>query len=380
MYHLSLLPGENMLIATFYFCSAGIIGLTSALAIQSVLPKGSYKMVLVAREFPSQADHSVDYASMWAGAHMRPIPASTPQLAREAEWLRHTVAVFDSQSKREPWRGVTATTGTEYLDAPDEFYQAQNTASFTAESGLSGYRPLQPDELPAGTKMGFTYSTFCVNPPVYCESLVRTFLLRGGSIMRKSLASEWEGFNITGCNVRVVVNASGMGFDDPECFPTRGQTILTNLTSVKQTVTRQNGDGTWSFIIPRILDGGTVIGGTKEPNDLQVEPRPSTRHQLLSNFSKNIDTAELRALSKDFLMDRDIILRDIVGRRPTRRGGMRVEVARATRSDVNRANHEPASQFVVHAYGAGGRGYEISWGVAQEVAGFVKQELTTTYY
>lgn len=73
-----------MLIATFYFCSAGIIGLTSALAIQSVLPKGSYKMVLVAREFPSQADHSVDYASMWAGAHMRPIPASTPQLAREA--------------------------------------------------------------------------------------------------------------------------------------------------------------------------------------------------------------------------------------------------------------------------------------------------------
>lgn len=226
--------------------------------------------------------------------------------------------------------------------------------------------------------MGFTYSTFCVNPPVYCASLLRTFLLRGGSILRQSLASEWEGFTITGCNVRVVVNASGIGFDDPECFPTRGQTILTNLTSVKQTVTRQNEDGTWSFIIPRMLGGGTVIGGTKEPNNLQVEPRPSTRHQLLSNFSKNLDMAELRYLSKDLLMDQDIILRDIVGRRPTRRGGMRVGVAKATKSDVNRVNHESASQSVVHAYGAGGRGYEISWGVAQEVAGLVKQELSTT--
>ncbi|CRL24389.1 FAD dependent oxidoreductase [Penicillium camemberti] len=348
---------------TVVIIGAGMIGLASALAIQSVLPKGSYKMLLVAREFPSQADHSVDYASMWAGAHMRPIPASTPQLAREAEWLRRTVVVFDSQSKEKPWRGVTATTGTEYLDAPDEFYQAQNKASFTAETGA---------------KMGFTYSTFCVNPPVYCASLLRTFLLRGGSILRQSLASEWEGFTITGCNVRVVVNASGIGFDDPECFPTRGQTILTNLTSVKQTVTRQNEDGTWSFIIPRMLGGGTVIGGTKEPNNLQVEPRPSTRHQLLSNFSKNLDMAELRYLSKDLLMDQDIILRDIVGRRPTRRGGMRVGVAKATKSDVNRVNHESASQSVVHAYGAGGRGYEISWGVAQEVAGLVKQELSTT--
>lgn len=50
------------------------------------------------------------------------------------------------------------------------------------------------------------------------------------------------------------------------------------------------------------------------------------------------------------------VLRDIVGRRPMRRGGMRLE-----REDVEGAG------TVVHAYGMGGRGYEVSWGVAEAV-------------
>lgn len=59
------------------------------------------------------------------------------------------------------------------------------------------------------------------------------------------------------------------------------------------------------------------------------------------------------------------VLADIVGRRPAREGGVRLEV------------EEREGNKVVHAYGAGGRGYEISWGVGSEVLELIKGVLGT---
>lgn len=114
------------------------------------------------------------------------------------------------------------------------------------------------------------------------------------------------------------------------------------------TITRQNEDGTWSFCIPRPLDGGTVIGGTKEPGNWDPNPSMETRATLLANAKKWFP------FTPDSGGEFDVI-RDIVGRRPAREGGMRIEVER-----INEGKH------VVHAYGAGGRGYEISRGVAED--------------
>ena len=55
------------------------------------------------------------------------------------------------------------------------------------------------------------------------------------------------------------------------------------------------------------------------------------------------------------------IIADIVGRRPTRRGGPRVELEGL------------GDKKIVHAYGLGGRGYETSWGVAAEVLRLVEE-------
>ena len=57
------------------------------------------------------------------------------------------------------------------------------------------------------------------------------------------------------------------------------------------------------------------------------------------------------------------VIADIVGRRPTRTGGMRIEIEK--RTGALGATGKEAT--VIHAYGAGGRGFEISWGVAEEV-------------
>ncbi|KAJ6439784.1 FAD dependent oxidoreductase superfamily [Purpureocillium lavendulum] len=368
------LPDSGSSAPTVIVIGAGIIGLTCALQLQSKLSKHeatrSVSVLLVAREWPASipgapARHSPDYASMWAGAHVRPIPATTPQLRREAAWLRRAVAEFARQVDAEPWCGVTRTPGVEYLESPDEGYRRQDKESFERETGLTGYRKLAPAEVPEAVVLGYQYDTFCINSPVYCENLLRKFLLQGGKTLRKDLRSEWEAFTLRD-DVLLVVNASGTGFGDPKSFPTRGQTVVSNLSHVTKTVTRQSKDGSWSFLIPRFFNGGTIVGGTKEPGDWRSEADVPTRKRLLSagltlepyaHDGPPRSAAETAADCK--------VIADVVGRRPTREGGMRLEVEE--RSWV-RFGKDPTRGQVVHAYGAGGRGYEISWGVASEVA------------
>lgn len=159
---------------------------------------------------------------MWAGAHVRPIPASTPQLGREAAWLKRTVATFDRLVASDPAAGITRTKGIELLEAPDSAYlQQQDAARFYQETGLKGFKRYHQSALPPDVTLGFEYQTFCVNAPVYCQGLLRRFLLAGGRAQKMHLSSEWDAFS-AGQDVLFVVNASGRGFGDEKCFPTRG--------------------------------------------------------------------------------------------------------------------------------------------------------------
>jgi len=108
-------------------------------------------------------------------------------------------------------------------------------------------------------------------------------------------------------------------------------------------------------VIPRPQGGGTIIGGTKEENDMTVAASSTTRQRLLNAAS----LAFPELLDAEGKFD---VIRDIVGRRPSRLGGMRLEVERFKNK-----------RFVVHAYGAGGRGVEMSWGIAEAVVKMVER-------
>ncbi|KGQ04884.1 D-amino-acid oxidase [Beauveria bassiana D1-5] len=360
-------------VPTVVVIGAGILGLTSAIKIQEAVAArkadvgGHLQVLLVSREWPSSipgspSKHSPNYASMWAGAHVRPIPATTAQLRREAEWLKQTVAEFSTQLQTEPWSGITRTLGIELLEAPDDGYQKQDAKSFSEETGLLRYRKWSEAELPENVVLGYEYETYCVNTPVYCQSLLRRFILRGGRTLKRDLKTEWEAFGLQK-NVVLVVNASGTGFGDPKYFPTRGQTVVTDMEDATKTVTRQHKDGTWSFIIPRFFSGGTIVGGTKQPGDWSAEPDANTRATLLAGGRELRQFASSLAGKSDDVS----VIADVVGRRPTREGGMRIELERQPVSGRQAA--------VLHAYGAGGRGYEIGWGVANEIAQLVNKFL-----
>lgn len=89
---------------------------------------------------------------------------------------------------------------------------------------------------------------------------------------------------------------------------------------------------------------------------------------MLSEGRKIADFASGSSVDSDVLK----VITDVVGRRPTRKGGMRIEVEQPKAE----ANETRRSSPIVHAYGAGGRGYEISWGVAEDVAKLVQVVLS----
>jgi hypothetical protein len=256
--------------------------------------------------------------------------------------------------------GITFLRGIEYIESPGPEYLALSSNSSSSNPNplnLPGFRLLTPAEFPPDGKVtwGCAYDTWCVNPMVYCAFLLRRFVHRGGKILKRELRAPAEAFSLSlspspSGAVAAVVNASGTGLvPDPAMTITRGQTCLV-AESCDATVTRQNADGSWTFCVPRGFEGGTVIGGTKEVNDWRVEPEREVREGLLKEFVATYP--QILAEGKTELT----VMRDIVGRRPTREGGPRVE-----------GEVVDGAGFVMHAYGLGGRGYELSWGVAEAV-------------
>lgn len=335
-----------------------MIGLTSAVRLQ----EEGYAVTVLAKDFPTPSEtvdarNSINYTSPWGGAHNRWIPPPLPGgTAREHDMSLRTYARMHQLAGTNPEAGITFMRGVEYVEAPGPGYEELTEERGRGELGMEGFRLLGPEEFPDDrVRWGCEYRTWCVNPMVYCAFLLRRFVFRGGKVVKRELRDPVEVYAMgeeLGEEVYLVVNASGVGFGDKDVYPTRGQTCLV-ANECDATVTRQNADGSWTFCVPRNFEGGTIIGGTKEVGNWDTRPSQEMRERLLSSFA-----ATYPRILKDG-KDEFRVVKDIVGRRPTRHGGIRLEL-------------EHGSHPVVHAYGLGGRGYELSWGVADEVAELVK--------
>ncbi|KAI1392659.1 FAD dependent oxidoreductase [Hypoxylon trugodes] len=336
---------------------AGITGLSAALRIQAE----GHAVTIVARDFPSGSEtidgSQINYTSPWGGAHNRLVPPTNPAEEREHAMSLRTFDHMRAVHARYPEAGITFMKGVEYLEAPSEAYRGLSEERARA-LGMQGFRVLGKGELPQGVEWGCEYDTWCVNPMVYCSFLLRKFAIQGGKVLRKEVRDPKEIFSWTfdAGPVDVLVNASGNGFGDENMFITRGQTCLV-ANSCPVTVTRQNADGSWTFCVPRNFDGGTIIGGTKEPNNWDPNPSLEVRETLLRKFAATYP----QILGRE---GKFTVIRDIVGRRPTRKGGMRLEKETAE-----------GGKQIIHAYGLGGRGYELSWGVAEGVARLLVEHL-----
>ncbi|KAM0417099.1 hypothetical protein ACHAPT_012937 [Fusarium lateritium] len=340
---------------------AGVLGLSTAAVLQNKYPK--VRVTIVAAEVPTVPPFaeaprpSPDYASMWAGAHLRP-DGLDPEEHKDAVY---TADIMRTIALHHPESGVQIVPGREVMEyIPGNKAHLKTGDAYTSTEGADEFRILKPQEIEAGGVWGCEYKTFILNVHVYCRWLLTRFIRYGGNLIQKRLANLEEAFDVLGSNsppLRLVVNCSGRNWDlDPRGTVQRGQTVLVKNTYHK-TATRHNKDDTWSFIIPRPLGGGTIVGGTKQLGDWGTEIRPGETKAILEaavkywpSFVSKVEDFEIIGVN--------------VGLRPNREGGIRMDREVLGNDKV-----------VVHGYGAGPRGYELSWGAANKIAGLVDREI-----
>ncbi|KAK8439463.1 hypothetical protein ACI3LY_004324 [Candidozyma auris] len=343
---------------------AGALGLSSALALCENLPN-IYQITVVSEHSPDSVPYDSKYTSPWAGAHFRPFPSKNEAELREYPLTRLTLQRMKRFAKECPESSVKLAKGIEYLEEPSEQYK--HIAEGYSE-GIDNFKVLK--ELPKGFKFGASYDTYVVNAPVYLEYVYRKLRAEYGVRFVKSrLGRLSEALLFTSSPSPIIINCTGNGLQwtggtDPACFPIRGQTLLVNAAHdnslADTTVTVQHRSGQWTFCINRPLNGGTIIGGTKQPYDTDPSPRHEDTMAILTRASKLFPQLMRKDKNGQAYFD---IIRTNVGFRPARHGGLNLSVERH------------GTYKVINAYGAGGSGFELSYGVGLKVV----ETLRTTH-
>lgn len=356
---------------TIVVVGAGVIGLSSALVLKQ---NGYENVIIVAENFPNpeQGGDSPYYTSTKAGAHFRPFPSKTESDVRESGYTRKTLKYFGELVKSHPESSIKFVRGYDWIDDPSPEYK-ELQIHYTKE--MNNFNVLDTKGLPEGVTFACGYDTYVLNAPLYVAFLYRRLLhYYGVKFVQKKLGSLSEVFSLfPGKEISGIVNATATGLQydgslDPLCFPIRGQTLLLRVPPdcpyLDKTITHQNmARGEWTFVIGRPLDGGLILGGTKQVGSTVAVPLQQDIDEVTNRARKIFPDlfAKESGLGGETGLD---VIKVNVGFRPARKNGSRVELEMVK---------NPKSAFIVHAYGIGGMGFESSYGMALHVFDLIEK-------
>ncbi|KAI9373032.1 hypothetical protein BJX61DRAFT_409420 [Aspergillus egyptiacus] len=321
---------------------AGIIGCATA---RQLLLNG-FSVILVAEFLPG--DESIFYASAWAGAAWHAASGISPE-------HRYLQAVSFRQLLRlardKPSSGVCIVDAVEYVEQPPS-----DNSSDWGKTILPEFRDLAPGEYPPDFNCGWAYKTVVTDPTRHMPWLRDEIIGLGGQFIRKrveSLAELYGLFPKSG----IFINASGIGskklqdVQDDRCFPERGQNVFYR-TSDSGTMYFRNGDE-YTYIIPRPLSDGIVLGGVKQKDNISSE---------IDMEIVRDEIARAHRLAPEIVPENppEESISYIVGIRPSREGGFRLDCEHVD------------GRVILSAYGFGGGGYAFSYGVANALLNMVE--------
>ncbi len=205
-----------------------------------------------------------------------------------------------------------------------------------------GYRELRRHELGDDYHAGFSIIVPLMETPIYLPYLEQRVLDAGGSFNHTDRLETVD--DLPNDDFSVVVNCSGYGahdlVPDNDVEGHRGQIVVVSEVGRAWAMVCEEPP---TYVIPR--QDGYVLGGVNS-----------------ISWSRDIDSASTAAilercrregLSIDCAAEESP---QLVGIRPYRRGGVRVE-----------STHTPNGRLLIHNYGHGGCGLSLSWGCAHKV-------------
>ncbi|KAI5246416.1 putative D-amino acid oxidase [Aureobasidium subglaciale] len=254
---------------------AGVIGLSTALELRSRHPQAS--IIIVARYLPG--DRDVSYTSPWAGANW--LSGATDN-GRQEDWDRVTYHRFKELTSRTAEVGIYSMPITAIYDSKieDASVLSETTGKIWYDELGDGAKMLPKNQLPAGAKFGYDFSTFVIDTQVYLPWLQGEARRQGIEIRRGMFDSLDELFTLFP-TASAYFNCSGLGayslkgVEDKNVYPTRGQIML--VESPKTPMTRmyfrspQRVNKDITYVFPRGPHNGVVLGGIRLDNDWSGE-------------------------------------------------------------------------------------------------------------
>ncbi|KAI1614981.1 D-amino-acid oxidase [Exophiala viscosa] len=346
---------------------AGVAGLTTALLLSR---ERRYNIVVAAKHMPG--DYDIEYASPWAGGNYMPVGAAG---SKPAEYEKNTWAPLEDLARNRPEAGVHFQECHIYSRAKDadsataDWFNELLSPKAWFKDVVPNFRQLPQSSLSPEIKSATAFTSVCINTAIYLPWLVSQ-CLKNGVVFKRA------GFNhindaassslYKGQQVHLVVNCTGLGaaklggVQDQTVVPARGQIVIVRNVAPNMLATSGTDDGSDEalYVMTRAAGGGTILGGCyqKGNSDPQVDPNLAVRimKRAVAMFPALTGGKGIEALD---------IIRHGVGLRPVRERGTRVEKER-----INGA-------WVVHNYGAGGAGYQNSYGCAQAAVKLVDEAL-----
>lgn len=315
----------------------------TGLAIAASLPK-HFDITIVAKNLPGD-EESQDWASPWAGAIWLGMLNSSEadqkiQLDALAYWWR--------LSQRHPESSVRR------LQMIDIFDEGSPSKAWYSNK-VPGFRLMNKDELPEGAAFGITYGSIIVTPKIFLPWIRNRLEGSGVKFLRANVTSLGD---LKDMGHQILINATGNGskyltdVKDDKVVEVRGQTVLVKSPSNVAWVRRGE---TYTYHLPR-GDGTAICGGIKDFGSVDRNVKPEQKKDILNRIHQGLPQFFPSAEVESFE-----VVRDLVGIRPQRNGGIRI------------ARETVDGQQVVHAYGVEAGGYVCSWGVGKEVARLVNE-------
>lgn len=344
---------------------AGVVGLTAALQMKRANP--SYDITVVATFLPG--DDHITYTSPYAGANWHSFASHDDKRLQAFDEIGyHELLRLADDPASGIWR------------KPNFSYQTQK--SLDAVEGdtsklnewfhdLAKTRILDKSELRPGTVHGHVFDGLVISVPVYLGYLVQKNLASGVSIKRVPAISDIEEakyLHSSGAPAKLVVNCTGLlatkieGVNDPlRNFPVRGQVVVLR-NAVENVVSVNTGDrpSEMLYIFPR-KEGGCIVGGSFHVDNWDSKEDSSLTHRILQRALKYApELVDPNFHNNPPYLD---VVKVNVGLRPFRDGEVRIEI-------------DSAKPWLIHNYGAGGGGYQGSYGFAAEVVKLAAHALT----